>query len=327
MNILQYSFDCDNDGNFEIGPQSSQDATCTFHDRGSYTVGLRVEDGNHAADSSSFQVTVQDIPPTAVSAGGPYAGRAGEPVALSASATCAPVDTCTFAWDLDNDSTFDDASGNNPSFLRYTAGNYPVAVQVSDGDGSPVSASTSVTVDPAVHDIPLSPGWNLVSFRSLPADTSIAAVLNSMAGHYSLVYAWDGQTQRWHKFDVNAPPYANDLASLSPLQGFWINVTSPGTLSISGNAPDTSSIQLYAAGSGWNLVGYPSRVAHDLPGVLQDHGVGANFGLVYVYKSGAWNLFDPNRSYGNSLTAFDPGWGYWVKAVSADSIWTVSYGP
>jgi len=185
---------------------------------------------------------------------------------------------------------------------------------------------------PQSHHIPLAPGWNLVSFNLIPADTSIDVVLGSIAGSYDLVFAWDGATQTWQMYDPTGPAYSNTLQNLDQKRGFWIYATFPVILTVTGTPHTTTDIPVYSASSGWNLVGYPSVVVRDLPGALQDHGVGTDFSLVYAYQSNdpadPWKLYDrATPPFSNDLTSMMPGLGYWIK-VSADNTWQVNYlGP
>jgi CSLREA domain-containing protein/uncharacterized repeat protein (TIGR01451 family) len=55
---LLYEFDCQSDGDFEIGPQASNFALCTFPDDGSFTVNVRVHDSHGAADAGAVTVVV-----------------------------------------------------------------------------------------------------------------------------------------------------------------------------------------------------------------------------------------------------------------------------
>jgi hypothetical protein len=57
--VLTYEFDCDNDGTFEVGPQSSNVGACTFSQGGTYTVSVRVndDDGSSDADTTDVEVT------------------------------------------------------------------------------------------------------------------------------------------------------------------------------------------------------------------------------------------------------------------------------
>jgi hypothetical protein len=87
------------------------------------------------------------------SAGGPYQTPEGTNVTLDASGSSDPdttatfTDTLTYAWDLDNDGQYDDATGPSPSFTTVGQdGVYPVAVQVTDTAGATDTASSNVTV-------------------------------------------------------------------------------------------------------------------------------------------------------------------------------------
>ncbi|HEX4494129.1 MAG TPA: choice-of-anchor Q domain-containing protein [Thermoanaerobaculia bacterium] len=55
---LTYSFDCDNNGTFEIGPQAGNSAACTFATAGSRTVNVRVADDDGGVTMGSTVVTV-----------------------------------------------------------------------------------------------------------------------------------------------------------------------------------------------------------------------------------------------------------------------------
>ncbi len=58
--VLDYAFDCDNDGNYETGPQPGSTGACTFTQSGTYTVGVRVSDDDGASDSGTTEVVVKN---------------------------------------------------------------------------------------------------------------------------------------------------------------------------------------------------------------------------------------------------------------------------
>ena len=58
-----YEFDCDGNGVFEVGPQASNTHDCPFADNGTFTVNVRVTDGDGGADTGSDTVVVQNVAP------------------------------------------------------------------------------------------------------------------------------------------------------------------------------------------------------------------------------------------------------------------------
>jgi hypothetical protein len=201
------------------------------------------------------------------------------------------------------------------------------AAEVSEHYNNGLVGKGYCVAPPETVEVPLLAGWNLVSFHLQPVNTDIAAVLSSVEGNYDLVYAWDAQNQRWLKYD-NIPLSPDTLTDLDETMGFWIHVTSPDTLVVAGSLPTTTDIHMCGTGAGWNLVGYPSTSAGDLPDVMEDHGVGTDFSLVYAYHAAdaadPWKLFDRMApSWANDLTALTAGWGYWVK-VSQTCTWDVT---
>ncbi len=199
---------------------------------------------------------------------------------------------------------------------------------VTDGilDGEDVTVTITVNELP-VQDvtIPLYTGWNLVSFNLMPANTAITELLGSIAGQYTLVYAWDALTGLWQQYDPSVPPYANDLQDLTRDMGIWINMTVPASLVISGKPVEYMMMDL---SPGWNLVGFPSTETSGLPGALSGWGV-TQFSSVMAYHAqdvgDEWKLFNPTAPiYVNTLQAMTPGWGYWIHTDTA-STWEVIY--
>lgn len=95
----------------------------------------------------AFRLTF--TPPTA-DAGGPYVTVEGTDVGLDASGSSSnnpPGRPLTFAWDLDDDGEFDDATGATPTFIAVGQdGVFPVRVKVTDPDGAHAIDSSTVTV-------------------------------------------------------------------------------------------------------------------------------------------------------------------------------------
>jgi hypothetical protein len=81
-----------------------------------------------------------------------------------------------------------------------------------------------------VEKIPLSEGWNFVSFDLQPHQSSVAEVLESIEGKYEVVTAANGTP---YTFDPEFKEYS-DLHQLLPFQGYWLKMKEPAPLFITG---------------------------------------------------------------------------------------------
>ena len=171
------------------------------------------------------------------------------------------------------------------------------------------------TPPPSTYNIPLTPGWNLISLPLIQSDESIGSVLSSIAGKWDCIQVYNAtdNSDHWRSNATFKPDQLNDLKTLDHTMGFWINITVACTLEVTGVEPSSTSIPLYA---GWNLVGYPSlsnkTVSHALWGTGADRVEAFDAGQPY-------NLIEVGAAY-----IMQPGEGYWIH-VAADTIWTVDW--
>ncbi len=116
---------------------------------GSYVVTYNVVDaaGNHAVQvTRTVNVSVCNRPP-AVNAGGPYSAIEGGSVSVSASGSDPDGDTLTYAWDLDNNGTFETA-GQTVNFSAATIdGPLVDTIRVRATDTGNLSAIAETTVE------------------------------------------------------------------------------------------------------------------------------------------------------------------------------------
>ncbi|MBC8255424.1 MAG: hypothetical protein H8E35_15550, partial [Ardenticatenia bacterium] len=91
------------------------------------------------------------------------------------------------------------------------------------------SAGTlSVTGDPVPYNTPLSlqSGWNLVSYLPNGSDP-VSDALATIDGLYTVVLGFDGVGQSYYP---ELPPEMNSLQSLDLLHGYWVYMSSAGTI-------------------------------------------------------------------------------------------------
>ncbi len=147
--IADYHWDLDNDGQHDdaTGVQPTFSAA-DLDGPTTVTVGLKVIDDDGAADTSTVQVAVTNVAPTA-DAAGPYSILDGGTTLLSAATSTDPGDDITsYRWDLDGDGTYD-TNGKAVTFSSDQVGTHEVTLLVTDIDGASDTATAQVTVSHA----------------------------------------------------------------------------------------------------------------------------------------------------------------------------------
>ena len=166
-----------------------------------------------------------------------------------------------------------------------------------------VTATETVTANYSIADtgIPLSPGWNLISLPVQPTDIAASAVLAGIAGALRVVWAYPNQS--WEFYDPNDPE-GSTLTTLEAGMGYWVEMTTANTLSLSGSTP-SSSLSLLA---GWNLVGYSGASCAAVTSALSS--IASTIQVSWGYPGQAWKVYDPNDPNGSTLARFCPNSGY-----------------
>jgi PKD repeat protein len=145
---LTYEFDFDNDGAFEVSG-SDEWAQHAYVDNGSYTVGVRVTDGDGGETLSSTVVTVENVAPTATF-GNDSPQTEASPVNVSFADVTDPgtADTLTYSFDWDNDGVYEIVDQISPAaaYTWYDDGTYTVRGRVADNHGGFTEYSTDVVV-------------------------------------------------------------------------------------------------------------------------------------------------------------------------------------
>jgi hypothetical protein len=107
----------------------------TFYDPGPY----------RSSDHDPVVIGIQFNHAPTADAGGPYPVAEGSSVTVTATGSDADSDSLTYAWDLDNDGGFDDATGQSTSFSAAAIdgpASKTIRVQVTDGPASTVDEAT-----------------------------------------------------------------------------------------------------------------------------------------------------------------------------------------
>lgn len=199
----------------------------------------------------------------------------------------------------------------------------PLAAERGQPAAEPVAMPAQHITSTA--SVPLASGWNLISLPLTPSSSDVATALNSIAGSYTLVYAFDSLDgdSPWRHYSPSTPGYANSLSSVNERQGLWVLMGEPGTLAVSGSAPASTSIPLVA---GWNLVGY--TLQRSLPVTEALASIAGLYDQVWAYDAFAaspWMSFYPGQApCGCNLNTMYGGAGYWIHATQDC---TLVYGP
>jgi len=127
-----------------VTTSNGDSATVNCIDDGIIPVSLKVTDNVNRENTDNVDVSVSNVDPVAF-ANGPYFANEGSNAALSASETDdGALDTHTFAWDLDDDGSFETA-GQNVNFACIDDSVNTVTVEVTDKDGGIETDSTTIT--------------------------------------------------------------------------------------------------------------------------------------------------------------------------------------
>ena len=188
-------------------------------------------------------------------------------------------------------------------------------VRPSDGeDFGDTRTSNSVIIGDQIMQVemPLYPGLNFISVCLDIENTDLLWVLDQIKDSCISVYYYDAASGQWKKYIFDGPQFLNDLYTIEPGKGYWLNMTTSAVLTITGPQIADTAVQLFP---GQNLVGYslmsPKSCAEALATIDGDYVVIWTFDN----ETGTWRKYapaDPNAA--NTLTQLEPGKAYCIEA-------------
>jgi hypothetical protein len=162
-------------------------------------------------------------------------------------------------------------------------------------------------------------GWNLISLPVVPGDNTLQSVLASVWDNVNSVWAYD-PNPGWQRYVVNGPSFLNDLANMEQGKGYWVDMDSTVTLTITGETITNTSVALK---QGWNLVGYNYQEVRDRDTALASIAGFCNSIWNYDSETGQWLRYvEGAPDFLNNLNELEPGRGYWID-VSQDCVWDI----
>lgn len=156
---------------------------------GKYTVTLTVRDAQRTEHTVAREIVVTpNLPPVAAFTS-PDAARVHTAVAFDATGSTDPDgDVAAYAWDMDMDGAYDDASGANVSWTFATPGKQIVGLQVLDNDGDRAVAQAEITIDDDLAPVAAFTGPNrLVALETGTFDATGASDPDGILERYE----WD----------------------------------------------------------------------------------------------------------------------------------------
>ena len=193
---------------------------------------------------------------------------------------------------------------------------------VSPGQVVTQNVGGAIFVAPNLQSFNLTAGWHLLTLGVQPASTKLQDVLTSLGSSYDIVLGFDaskGGAESYFTAASMAP--FNTLTDLKPLHGYWVHLTTAGTLTITGTPLPTGTT--LALTPGWNLVGYGGTAPEPLATAFGHLNNAVDITLGFdPSQGGALSYFTAaNMAPFNNLTTLQPNAGYWLHVSGSGQQW------
>ena len=152
----------------------------------------------------------------------------------------------------------------------------------------------------SAYKVPLSPGWNLVSFPGTPTDNTLTSVMGTNPATTVLGY----QNGEWLTASKTGSEWSGTLSKVEAGYGYWVNTTAFTAIStLIPEANPAAVLPTVPVTSGWNLLGVVD-IALNAASTAVDGGNSGTY-----FSSIDWSVAYQFDTQGNT----------WVKSVSGTS--------
>ena len=152
--VTQYQWDLDGNGVFELNTQGTPTTARAYGDPQTVVVRLRITDNEGDVAETSVNLRI-NAPPDAGFIYQPSTPKTGQRIALSSTSSDpdGTLPPSAYAWDLDGDRAFDDATGETVRTKFAKPGTHRVRLQVTDADGAFDQAARTIEVEPRAPEL------------------------------------------------------------------------------------------------------------------------------------------------------------------------------
>jgi PKD repeat protein len=198
---------------------------------------------------------------------------------------------------------------------------YPGYDEVYTSQGSALVEVHGVTS--IMHCVDFSAGWNIMSYRAMPENADMLAVVQPLIDVNALFKILDeaGGSVFYLPFPPPNGQWSNTIGDMQETEGYYIKVNQPIELCVEGMPVETPlEIPLSA---GWNIISYPCETPQNALTVLQPL---IDDGLLFkaIDQAGGSVFFlpfpPPNGQWSNTIGNLQAGQGYYVKVNAATTL-------
>ncbi len=204
-----------------------------------------------------------------------------------------------------------------------SVGDHELEYEVMDAAGNTQEGSVDFEVEArAAYTIDLTPGWNLVSLPSNPADTSLAGVFGDDHAIDRVLGYIDGE---WVSAVRNEESHMWDGTLTDIVAGYGYFVHAAGFTELSTMIPEsnpTASLPVVQVVQGWNLLGvvdFEQSSAGTVVTSADDYFESIGWSIAYSFNTtqNRWTRTTPGQEPNADVHA---GSGYWVWVTSSGTL-------